>query len=574
MDYSIRVDSGEAWRASTWLGEAGSARGIPAETLSRLDLCVTEAVANAIDHGGAGTGASPICLRLDVRHSGSGGEATVTVSDAGNAFDPLTAPEKARAHTLAEAEPGGLGLTMLRRFADALDYSYSEGRNHLTIRVRWNRVEGAGVIVARTSFARGPDRRKGRRGYTPDRRCLAADRRRGDLERLTLFRGTDLATVARDIGDCDVITVPAGTPLLKPGDANDAVYVLLTGRVAAYLDNARDFASGIVIAPGECIGELSAIDGKPASALVLAQSEARVLTLPRELFWSRLMSMPAVGRNLLAALAERMRRANEAMLEAQRRRLTLEYLQQELELARQLQAGMLPLRRPLFPDRPDVEIAGMMEPASSVGGDLFDAFFVDEGRLFLCVGDVSGHGVAAALFMARAIGVMRIAAMGTTQPERLLERINEELCIGNDTSMFMTIFCGFFEVASGRLTYSNGGHCAPLLIGRGGASRLPLPRGTMAGAMPGLRYAAREIVLEDGEMLVCFTDGATEAQNAAGEEFSEERLLHVVARHAGDGLESLLDEVRREVTRFTGRSALEDDCTLLALRRPRGPGLA
>ncbi len=75
-------------------------------------------------------------------------------------------------------------------------------------------------------------------------------------------------------------------------------------------------------------------------------------------------------------------------------------------------------------------------------------------------------------------------------------------------------------------------------------------------------------------MLVCFTDGATEAQNAAGEEFSEERLLDVVARHAGDGLESLLDEVRREVTRFTGRNALDDDCTLLALRRPRGPGIS
>src|SRR6185295_3364836 len=285
------------------------------------------------------------------------------------------------------------------------------------------------------------------------------------------------------------------------GDANDTVYVLLSGRVAAYLDKAQDAGNGILIPPGECIGELSAIDGKPASALVLAQSDARMLTLPRELFWSALMPMPAVGRNLLAALAERMRRANEAMLEQQRQRLALEYLQQELELARQLQAGMLPLRRPLFPDRPDVEIAGMMEPASSVGGDLFDAFFVDEGLLFLCVGDVSGHGVAAALFMARAIGLMRIAAMGTTQPERLLERINEELCAGNDTSMFMTIFCGFFEVASGRLTYSNGGHCAPVLVRGDGASWLPLPKGTMAGAAPGLKYTALEIVLERGEAL-------------------------------------------------------------------------
>jgi sigma-B regulation protein RsbU (phosphoserine phosphatase) len=158
--------------------------------------------------------------------------------------------------------------------------------------------------------------------------------------------------------------------------------------------------------------------------------------------------------------------------------------------------------------------------------------------------------------------------MGTTRPERLLERINDELCVGNDTSMFMTIFCGFFEIASGRLTYSNGGHCAPVLMRPAGASRLPLPKGAMAGAAPGLKYAALEIVLERGEALVCFTDGATEAQNAAAEEFSEERLMEVVARHANGSLEALLDVVRREVTRFTGRETLEDDCTLLAVRRP------
>lgn len=142
VDYSI--DSSEAWRASAWLGEAGPARGIPAEPLSRLDLCLTEALANVIDHGGAGTRANPIHLRLEVQSSGSGGEAAITVSDAGIAFDPLSAPPRPRPRTLAEAEPGGLGLAMLREFADALDYSYSEGRNHLTIRVRWNGEENGG----------------------------------------------------------------------------------------------------------------------------------------------------------------------------------------------------------------------------------------------------------------------------------------------------------------------------------------------------------------------------------------------------------------------------------------------
>ena len=141
VDFSL--DSGEATQASTWLREAGSARGVPEEPLSRLDLCMTEALANIIEHGGAGIPASPIHLRLDVRRGGSGGEATVTVSDAGVRYDPLAAPLAPRPRTLAEAEPGGLGLIMLRRFADTLAYAYSEGRNHLTIRVRWSEEKEA-----------------------------------------------------------------------------------------------------------------------------------------------------------------------------------------------------------------------------------------------------------------------------------------------------------------------------------------------------------------------------------------------------------------------------------------------
>jgi sigma-B regulation protein RsbU (phosphoserine phosphatase) len=163
---------------------------------------------------------------------------------------------------------------------------------------------------------------------------------------------------------------------------------------------------------------------------------------------------------------------------------------------------------------------------------------------------------------------MRMVAMGTHQPELLLARINDELCIGNDTSMFVTLFCAFFDIADGRMIYSNAGHCAPVLMRADGATRLPLPKGAAAGVMPGLRYTSKEMVLERGEALVCFTDGATEAQNGEGEEFSEERLTDVVTRHAAGSLEALLDMVRSDVTLFTGRETLEDDCTLLAVRRP------
>lgn len=419
----------------------------------------------------------------------------------------------------------------------------------------------------RRRFRRGADRRAGVVDAAAERRRSGGDRRQRGPDWLSLFRGADAAAVVETIGNCDVIALPAGATLLRPGDANRDVYLLLSGELAAYLDSALAAHAAMPIRPGECVGELSAIDGKPVSARVVAVTESRVLMLHQELFWNRLMAIPGVARNLMVALAERMRRSNEVTLEGQRKRLALEHLRQELDVARQLQAGMLPLRRPLFPGRSDLEVAGVMEPASAVGGDLFDAFFVDDQRLFFCVADVSGHGIPAALFMARAVGLMRIAAMGTGRPDEVLARINNQLCQGNDTSMFMTIFCGFLDVATGHLVYSNGGHCGPAVICDGKSRCLPMPKGTLTGAIPDLPFLAGETVLGRGDTLFCFTDGATEAQNGQGEEFSEVRLFEAAIRHANHGLDEMLDAVRQEIAAFTGNGTLDDDCTLLAVRR-------
>jgi anti-sigma regulatory factor (Ser/Thr protein kinase) len=138
VSFSISAHTDEARRASTWLGKEGSERGIPTEHLWRLDVCVNETLANIIAHGAARVQSTPICLRLDVHRSAGGGEASVTISDAGTAFNPLTVVPPERPRTLSEAEPGGHGLTLLRYFADALDYRYSEGHNHLTIYVHWD----------------------------------------------------------------------------------------------------------------------------------------------------------------------------------------------------------------------------------------------------------------------------------------------------------------------------------------------------------------------------------------------------------------------------------------------------
>jgi len=389
-----------------------------------------------------------------------------------------------------------------------------------------------------------------------------------DVASIAIFRGIDPEAVREVLEHCPIRTVPAGTILMVPGKPNDTIHFLLNGQLAAQLEDPLAPDRGIPIHPGESVGELSVIDGKPTSAYIVAMSEARVLDLPGALFWSSLAPIPGVLRNLISALTVRMRRSNEAILTAQRRALDLEHLRRELQVARQLQTSMIPLAGRLFPERRDVEIAGMMTPASEVGGDFFDAFFVDDRHLFLCVGDVSGHGIPAALFMARTMGLVRIAAMSTRSPDRLLERINEQLCAGNDANVFVTLFCAFLDVTTGQLVYSNAGHLAPIVAEGGRARLLPLPKGALVGVIPGTRYHAKQGKLDPGVTLVCFTDGVTEAYSAAGVEFSDERLLVVAADNTAGTVEDFLAAVQGELANFLGDTPPADDCTLLAVRRP------
>jgi phosphoserine phosphatase RsbU/P len=420
--------------------------------------------------------------------------------------------------------------------------------------------------LATMRFQRGFDRRKASRPAAEERR--RGERRDAVIRRITLFKDADPRELEEALGASEVFALPAGTPLLRRGEANRDVFILLSGKVIVQMgDDPRPEAS-IEIGAGECIGELSAIDGKPITALVLAASDVRVLRLDRDTFWNRLMLMRGVGENLMRTLAERMRRSNEKALAAQREGLELQHLRKELEVARQLQASMLPLQRPLFPGRADIEACGFMEPTSRVGGDLFDAFFVDSRTLFVCVGDVSGHGIAAALFMVRVIGLLRMLAMDTMRPESILETLNDRLCIGNDANLFVTLFCGFLDVESGRFVYSNGGHCPPMVCDRTGAFMLPLPKGALVGAASGRRYSSMERILAPGETLLCYTDGMTEAEDPAGVPLSEKGCLEMLRLRTASPLPALLDSLFENVVGHCGSRLLADDCTMLAVRRP------
>ncbi|MYM28616.1 SpoIIE family protein phosphatase [Duganella sp. CY15W] len=424
--------------------------------------------------------------------------------------------------------------------------------------------------ITRRPFRRSGERRHGLDHLLGQQRHenRHVERRREGMDWIGLFRQASADAVEAALAEADVLELAAGAPLLSYGETNHNVYILLSGRLDVHLDGDSGSERAISVAPGELIGELSAIDGEPVSALVIAHAPSQVLQLSRDLFWQKLMTLPGVASNLMTTLTGRMRRSNEAALKAQRAALELQHLRKELDIARQLQLSMLPLQRPLFPERSDLHACGLMEPASHVGGDLFDAFFIDDHLLFICIGDVSGHGVAAALFMARTIGLLRVLAMSITEPEQLLATLNDRLCAGNDTNLFVTMFCGFLDVNTGVLRYSNGGHCPPMVLAGGVASLLPIPKGVLVGAFPGLAFSAMDTVLAPGDTLLCYTDGVTEAANEDGVEFSEQRCLELLAHWEDAPLPVALDLLRLTVSTFTGQPVLDDDCTLLAIRRP------
>ena len=550
-------------QTSAWLASRALEWGVPADILPRLDLCLNEAIANCVTHGGPQVREGPLTIQLSIAFSHDQALVTLSVADSGRAFDPTSAPPKARATSLADATPGGLGLVMMRDSASRLAYRRLGGRNHVDFLFQYDIARPG---ATRRFVCRDPraERRRVDRGGAVRR--SGSDRRVRGLSWIPLFKDAPSEALEAVLQACDVLDVDANMPLLVPGQSNRNVYIALGGTVVAYLSIQSRPQAPVTIPLGQCIGELSAIDGKPVSTLVMATTPARVLRIPQQVFWGDLMTLNGVAENFRIILSDRVRKSKEQALQAMRAQLEVEHLTKELQIARQLQSSMVPLQRPLFPHRPELDICGFMEPASAVGGDFFDAFFVREDRLFFCIADVSGHGIASALFMARAMGLIRVLAMGTLEPHALLSELNARLCEANEANIFVTMFCGILDVASRRIRYSNGGHCAPMRVHRGRSSMLPIPKGPLVGAFPGCTYTSMEVRLEDGETLFCYTDGVTEAQDPRGEHFTEERCLEMLDSQPPRPSGELLDFVRAQVADFTGTNVLLDDCTMLAIR--------
>jgi len=252
-----------------------------------------------------------------------------------------------------------------------------------------------------------------------------------------------------------------------------------------------------------------------------------------------------------------------------------ERYESELKIARTIQMSFLPKNFPPFPENVEFDIYATLDSAKEVGGDLYDFFLLDEDHLFFSIGDVSGKGVPAALFMAATKTLMKGTAGRDMAPSDVLSRVNRELCLGNDSMMFVTVFCGILNFRTGEVLYSNAGHNPPLILRAGQPPEwLTLPDGFFLGTMEDSVYETRQILLAPGDMLLLYTDGVTEAMNGDKFFYEERRLIRVTEDHGHEPPENLVREILRSVRDFAGSEPQSDDITMLALsfrRRAENP---
>lgn len=240
-------------------------------------------------------------------------------------------------------------------------------------------------------------------------------------------------------------------------------------------------------------------------------------------------------------------------------------IEHELNIARNIQLSMVPTE---FPQRSDIEIYASLTPAKAVGGDLYD-FFMRDNELVFCIGDVSGKGVPAALFMTMARSLFRAYATGETMPDRIVSQMNNDLNENNESCMFVTFFVGILDMTSGLLRYCNAGHEAPFVISHE-CHQLPVDYGLPVGSYPDTTYLMQTAVIEPQSTILLYTDGLNEAMNAEEKMFGEQRILDEVelAIQAGQlSPKALIDRMSQAIHTFVGDTEQSDDLTLLSIQR-------
>ena len=242
-----------------------------------------------------------------------------------------------------------------------------------------------------------------------------------------------------------------------------------------------------------------------------------------------------------------------------------ERINTELNLATQIQEGVLPSVFPPFPDRHEFDLFASMTPAREVGGDFYDFFLVDDDHLCMVMADVSGKGIPASLFMMAARIILKHTAILGKYPAEILKETNAAICDNNREEMFLTVWLGILEISTGTLTAANAGHEYPAVMQNGRFSLYRDNHGFVVGGMESTHYKEYELHLEKGDKLFLYTDGVPEAMNSRGEMFGTDRMIDALNESAGGSCREILTGMQKAVSGFAGDAEQFDDLTMLCM---------
>lgn len=242
-----------------------------------------------------------------------------------------------------------------------------------------------------------------------------------------------------------------------------------------------------------------------------------------------------------------------------------ERLGAELNVAKKIQAEMLPRVFPPYENHKEVELFASMEPAKEVGGDFYDFYMIDDDHFALVVGDVSGKGVPAALFMVITKTLLKDTAAHEMDPAKIFEHVNQILCEGNESGLFVTCWMGILTLSTGEFKFANAGHNAPVIMQGGEIKYLTTKPNLMLAGMDGMPYTTHDIVLAKGDRLFVYTDGVTEATNSSNELYGENRLITVMKYAIDKSSRDVIDIVRNDIDEFVSGAPQFDDITMLEM---------
>ncbi len=270
-------------------------------------------------------------------------------------------------------------------------------------------------------------------------------------------------------------------------------------------------------------------------------------------------------KDLHDSLVYMQRSLSAYVTELQHTTATKERIESELSIAREIQMGMIPKIFPPYPERDDVDLHAVLHPAKEVGGDLYD-FFIEENRLYFLIGDVSGKGVPASLFMAITRSLFRTLSQHVLSPARIVTEMNNSIADNNESNMFVTLSVGILDLSTGILKLCNAGHNPPLLISPDqSVSFLKFRTHIFAGVIENFNYTDEEVVLKPGSKLFLYTDGVSEAENTDKDLYGEERLLETITLCASADVRATVETVVSSVANHVKEAEASDDLTILVI---------